>query len=318
MLTLMLMLCFQEAQKPVYIDRIAIKVNDKIVTERELIHTYKQNRAAVMREFTGAELDQKLKEVWSETVAYMEERLLLYENAVELGMAMSEDESRSRLMSIKESRGFSDEEFEQVLAEQTGMTLDEYVAFRQRDDSATMVIQSKILSKIRIEDSEIAQYYDTHLDEFMNPATYRIAEIVFLKSDPRVNDRVQECLAFLQEGGAFDEAAKKYSDSTSRENGGDLGIVQYGDFNEAIEERVRASAVGDVTEPFDTSSAIFIIKVLERNESSPKKIDEVSEDIVKKLQMPRVEKEIEQYLADLKGRYLLQTILEEPPWYMSL
>ena len=318
MLTFLLMLCFQEANKPVYIDRIAIKVNDKIITERELVHTYKQNRAAVMNEYSGAELDQKLKEVWNETIAYLEERLLLYENAVELGMAMSEDESRSRLMSIKESRGFSDEEFEQVLAEQTGMTLDEYIAFRQRDDSATMIIQSKILSKIRIEDSEIAQYYDNNQNEFLNPATYRIAEIVFLKSDSSANSRVQDCLTFLKDGGSFDEAAKKFSDSTSRENGGDLGLVEYGDFNEAIENRVKASGVGDVSEPFETPGAFFIIKLLERNEASPKRIEDVREDIVKKLQMPRVEKEIDAYLADLKGRYLLQTILKDPPWYMSL
>lgn len=317
MLAVFLMLCFQEASKPVYIDRIAMKVNDKIVTERELVHTYKQNREALLREYSGAELDQKLKEVWSETVSYMEERLLLFENASELGIAVSEDESRSRLVSIKESRGLSDEEFEQVLAEQTGMTLEEYVTFRQRDDSATMVVQSKILSKIRIDDSEIAQYYETHKDEFLNPATYRIAEIVFLLSSSDVERRVQECLDFIKQGGSF-EAAKKYSDSTSKENGGDLGLVEYGDFNETIEEKVKAIPLGGMSEPFSTPTAVFIIKLLERNEASPKKIEDVSDEVARKLQMPRVEKEIDKYLTDLKGRYLLETILKEPPWYMSL
>ena len=181
-LLLMAICCFQET-KTVFVDRVAIKVNDKIITERELVMNYKQRRADALSEFTGAELDKKLSEAWEETIKSAEETLLMYEKAVELGYAFSPDDTLARLNGIKESNGYTDEEFEQVLQEQTGMTLPELVDLRTRDDSAQGIFQSQVLQRINIEDSEIAQYYDGHQSEFMTDATYRIAEILVLKDE---------------------------------------------------------------------------------------------------------------------------------------
>ena len=320
MTMLLLLFLFQEKPATVWVDRVAIKVNDKIITEREVVHSYKIRRAEAMQQFTGAELDQQLKKAWQETLADLEERLLLYEKSVELGIAVSEDDSRGRLMALKESNGLSDEEFEEVLQQQTGMTFEEYVSFRQREDSATYVVQSQVLSRINIEDSEIAKYFDENVNSYQNPATYRIAEIVFLKNgDGSAARRSTECMAFLENGGDFAEAARKYSDSTSKESGGDLGSVQYGDFNQAIEDRVAGLQVGEYSEVFQTETAVFIIKLLERTNSTPKRIEEVRDDIIGILREPRMNTEMDAYMADLKATYLLQTYVnkEEPPSYLQ-
>jgi parvulin-like peptidyl-prolyl isomerase len=320
LLWLLLFLQSGNDSKTVFVDRVAIKVNDKIITEREVFHSYRQVRAELIAQYSGAELDRKLKEAWKDTVSSLEERLLLYEKASELGISVSEDDSRARLLSIKESQGLSDEEFEAILLEQTGMTLEEYVDFRKREDSSQMVIQSQVLSKIKIEDSEIAKYYQENIDKFMLPATYRIAELVFLKSEDQeqsARQKLQECLAFLENGGDFAEAAKQYSDSMSRESGGDLGLVEYGDLNESIEEKVNAMEVGEISEPFETPVAIFVIKLLERNPAVPKKQEDVSEEILLALRSPRMEEEINNYLEELREVYLVQVIVKETPWYLE-
>lgn len=328
-LLLILLMCYQgqdapstpaakEKKKAMFVDRIAIKVNDKIITERELVFAYKQRRRAIMANFSGAELDEKLKKAWNATVKELEENLLLFEKAVELGIAPSEDDVRSRMMGIKESNGMSDEEFEEALRAQTGMNLDEYVSSNRLEQSVQYVVQSQIISKIRVDESEIAKYYTENIDQYMNPETYQIAEIVFLKSSPNVQARVAECHEFLKSGGDFAEAAKKYSDSASKENGGDLGMVNYGDFNEAIEDRVRKMEKGQVSDSFETSTAIFIIKILEKTPKTPKAREEVREQILETLRYPRMEKEMVSFIEDLKGRYLLQTYLKEAPWYLEL
>ncbi len=320
MYTLLLLLMFQNNDKTVFVDRVAIKVNDKIITEREVVHSYKQSRIDIMQQYTGAELDEKLKKAWAETIEFLEERLLLYEKAVELGIAVSEDDARSRLIAVQESNGLSDEEFEQVLKDQTGMTLAEYVDFQKREQSADMVIRSQVLSRIKIEDSEIAKFYDEHIADFQNPATYRIAELVFLKgeSSDQALAKAREALEFLNFNDDFGAAAKRFSDSTSRDNGGDLGLVQYGDFNQAIEDRVKSLEVGQISEPFETSSAWFVIKLLERNLATPKKVEEVREEILQQLRVPRMETEMATFLDELKGKYLLHTYLKEPPFYLEL
>ncbi len=316
---LLTLLTFQE-NKTVFVDRVAIKVNDKIMTERELLFAYKQAREQALTQYKGAELDQQLKEAWKETVKSAEETMLMYEKASELGYALSKDDVAAELNSMKESRGLTDEEFEKAILEQTGMSLGELVDLRQRENSAQMVFQSQVLNKIAIEDNEIAKYHEEHIADFMEPATYRIAEIVFTKSDAdlaETEQRVAACQAELKAGLDFGEAAKKYSDSLSKENGGDLGLVKYGDLLDSIEAKVKSMKVGEHSERLETSSAIFLIKLLAQNPAKPKPVDEVREQVVNALREPRTEAQLAKFVEHLRAEFSIKTYLTEIPWYLE-
>lgn len=319
LMLLMTLFAFQES-KTVFVDRVAIKVNDKIITERELLFSYKQRREDALSKFRGAELDKELKKAWDETVTDAEETLLMYEKAAELGYAFSKDDVLSELNSMKESRGLTDEEFEEAIVAQTGMTLAELVDLRQRENSAQMVFQSQVLQQIVIEDNEVAKYYENHTDEFMNPATYRIAEIVFLKDEANPSAALQkamDCQTDLEGGLDFVEAANKYSDSPSKENGGDLGLVKFGDLLSSIEDRVKEMSVGSYSNLLETPNAWFLIKLLEFNETKPKKVDEVREEIVNKLRQPRTQDQLDRFLKDLRAEYSLNSFVKDIPWYLE-
>ena len=316
------MWCWQNVQdQTVFVDRIAVKVNDKIITQRELVMLYNQRRKTYLHGFQGAELDAKLKEAWTETVTDAEETLLLYEKSVELGLAYSEDDIRSQLQAVKESNGLSEEEFEEQIRIQTGMEPNELISFQIRDYSAQSVIQSQVIRQIKIDDSEIAKYYSENQAKFMTPETYRIAEIVFLKSEGdtgALREEAQACKRFLEGGGDFAEAAAKFSDSASKEKGGDLGVVQFGDLNTTIESAVRSMKIGAISNILETDFAIFIVKLLELNPKKPKPLKDVKEEIVQQLRSPRMETAIKSYLDDLKSQFLLHTYLKEPPTYLDL
>lgn len=319
LLLLMTLLSFQEG-KTVFVDRVAVKVNDKIVTERELLISYKQRRDAALAKYKGAELDQQLKLAWEESVQDAEETLLMFEKAGELGFALSRDDVRGELISMKESRGLSDEEFEETIENQTGMTLVELVDLRQRENSAQMVFQSQVLRKMVIEDNEIAKYYEGHLAEFMNTATYRIAEIVCLKDSANpltAQEKVQACLSELQAGADFAEVAMKYSDSLSKESGGDLGLVEFGDLLGKIEDEVKGMTVGAFSDILETDGAYFIIKLHELNPESPKPIDEVHEQITNTLRQPRTQAELKRFVEKLRAEFSVKTYIKEIPWYLE-
>ncbi|CAM2068025.1 Peptidylprolyl isomerase [Sulfidibacter corallicola] len=316
-----LLLCFiltwqSNAPETEFVDRVAIKVNDKIITQRELVMMYEQRRQGYLQAYRGAQLDEKLKTAWEDTLKEAQEQLLLYENAVELGMALSEEDVRSRLNAMRESNGLSEQEFEEIIQEQTGMSMHDFIEFRKRQDSADTVIHTKVVSQIKIDDSEIAKHHSEHREDYLNPATYRIAEIVLLKGegDPlAAKIKANSAAEFLKKGGDFTEAAQMYSDSSSKESGGDLGIVQYGDLNKLIEDKVNAMALNEVSEVFETQTAYFIIKLLDRTPPKPKPIQEVRDDIVRELRMPRMESTMATYLQDLKNKYLLQVKTRKPP-----
>ena len=313
------LLLIQET-KTVFVDRVAVKVNDKIIMERELLRVYKSLREQALAEATGTELDHRLKEAWKDTVRNAEESLLLYEKAAELGYAYSRDDVLGQLTSLKESKGMTDEEFEQAIFEQTGFNLDELVDLRQREDSAQGILQSQVVQKIEIEDSEIAKYFEEHKAEFMQPSTYRIAEIVFIKDETNPStsqNRGRECLEKVRSGLAFEEAAAKYSDSLSTENGGDLGLVKFGDLLGSIESRVKEMKVGDTSEILETPSAYFIIKLLELNPIRPKPLADVRADIVTLLREPRLEIQVDKYIEKLRAEFSVKVYVPEIPWYLE-
>lgn len=317
MLFLIMAMLLAQENKTVFIDRVAIQVNDKIITERELLFTYKQARTEAINKYTGAELDSKLKEAWEQTVKDSEETLLMYEKAVEMGYAFSRDDILSELMSLKESKGLSDKEFEEAISAQTGMTLEELVSLRQRENSAQMVFQSMVLQRINIEDNEIAAYYNQHKNDFMTDATYRIAEIVILKAEGTSRDKAEECIKAIEAGSDFGEVAKTYSDSLSKENGGDLGLVKFGDLLGLIEDQVKNLSVGEHSPILENDAAWFIIKLLELNESRPKTLETVRDEVINALRMPRTESRLDEFLKELRAEYSLKVHTPEIPWYLE-
>lgn len=305
----------------IFVDKVAIKVNDKMVTERELFHIYKQRRSEYLRKYTGAELDNKLKEAWQETIEDMEETLLLYEKAMELGLDYSEDNVRSQLNAWRESNGLNEEEFAEVIEKETGMKLEAYVSHQQREYSANAAIQSQVISKINIEDSEIAKFYEENKQQYLNPATYRIAEIVLLKADQdplAQRFKAQAAKKFLDDGGTFEEAANQFSDSSSKRNGGDLGLVEWGDLNGTIEDAVKTMSVNGVSDILETEYAIFIIKLLENNEATPKPMKDVRDEIIERLRKPRLSSNVQNYLEKLKQEFLVQVYSKEAPSYLDM
>lgn len=69
----------------------------------------------------------------------------------------------------------------------------------------------------------------------------------------------------LDKGADFAELATEYStDTSTTEDGGNLGTFGYGDMEEAFEEAAYALEVGKVSDPVETSSGYHIIKLTDK------------------------------------------------------
>lgn len=320
-LILLMSLMFQERTTSVFVDRIAVKVNDKIITQRELVQSYKDLRAAAMQQMSGADLDAALSQAWEKAVADAEEKLLLFEKAVESGVAYSRDETVSLLEGMREEAGLTMEEFEQEIFRQVGLTMEEFIDRRQREDSANSAIRAQVMSRINFDDAEIAKFYSDNKNDYLIAATYRISEIVFRRDGENaatVDSRVAAAKAALAEGRDFAEVAREFSDSFSKENGGDLGKVEYGDLLPTIEDAVKALNVNDVSDILETPASLFIIKVTEKVDAIPRPLDEVRDNIIERMREPRIEKVLQEFLEELRSEFVVETYIKEMPDYLDL
>jgi peptidyl-prolyl cis-trans isomerase D len=121
-------------------------------------------------------------------------------------------------------------------------------------------------SEITLTDDDVLDYYNAHLEDFERPTgayvSYVTTSRVTNSADTAAAiERGRQLRQELRDGAEFADIAQRESaDSTSRVNGGDLGVVARGQFIAEFEEAVVALRDGQVSEPIQTAFGYHIIQ----------------------------------------------------------
>ena len=101
---------------------------------------------------------------------------------------------------------------------------------------------------------EIARYYRRNGLQFTSPALYRAAHIFFPArasneaASAKAKDKAEAVLARVTaDPGRFAELAQAHSACSSKEQGGDLGLIRKGDTNPEVERALATTEVGSIT-----------------------------------------------------------------------
>ncbi len=121
-------------------------------------------------------------------------------------------------------------------------------------------------SEITLTDDDLRAYFREQPDEFKRPAAAYTSYITTSRITNSADTatalaRAQQLREEILDGTDFADVAERESaDSTSRINGGDLGVVPRGQFIEEFEEAVLALPRGRISEPVQTPLGYHIIK----------------------------------------------------------
>ncbi len=63
----------------------------------------------------------------------------------------------------------------------------------------------------------------------------------------------------------FEEVAKKYSNDSNAESGGNIGWRKEGELPQLFNDQIKKIDVGDVTTPFKSANGFHILKINENN-----------------------------------------------------
>jgi peptidyl-prolyl cis-trans isomerase D len=146
-------------------------------------------------------------------------------------------------------------------------------------------------SQVVLNDDEIKSYYDYNLDTFKEPKEVRARHILFKvkegaseEEEKAVREKAKAVLEEAKKGADFAELAKKYSEDPSTKNrGGDLGFFPAGRMTKPFEEAAFSLKPGEVSDLVRTEFGYDIIKVEEVKEARTKSLDEVRDEISKRL-----------------------------------
>ncbi len=290
------------------VEEVLVVVNGHIITRKGFQQAVEQQHAALYRQFNGKELDEKLKEAREKTLQGLIDSALIQDKASELGIAIPDSYMRTMVDQIKKDNNFtSDADLERALKASLGLSMEDWLKRQKEQMMRDEVLRAEIFRKIAIEDQEIRAYYEDHKDEYKLPSRFRIRELVIPKGiteaeQTEARATVAKIQAELKGGASFEALAQARSSSPSKATGGDLGWMTRGLLRANLEEAALRLKAGEVSAPVETDKDLILVQMVANEDNRSQPFEEVKAKILEKLQEPKAQNAIEQYLGSLRTR----------------
>src|SRR6476620_7624676 len=197
------------------IEQVLVKVNGDIITKTDL----EQRQVAVLRQKMQGQVDQAamkndetlkkmLAEVTPQLIVNAVDELLLLQRGRELGFHLGDEQFKQIVGNIRKEQKLEDEAKFQAALAQENMTMDDLRKQLERQMLIDQVQRQEVGSKLTITEEEARQYYASHPEEFTDPTTITLREILI--EVPAAQGGASVNVA------ADDEAQKKIADVRAR------------------------------------------------------------------------------------------------------
>jgi len=145
--------------------------------------------------------------------------------------------------------------------------------------------------KVNITEAQIKDYYEQHPKEFQTPETVEAAHIL-LKTDKNATEdavketekRALDIYEKAAKGEAFEALAQKYSEDSSKANGGYLGKFERQQMVKPFADQAFSMKAGEIGKPVRTEFGWHIIKVISKQDASALTLAQASEKIKQDLE----------------------------------
>ena len=301
----------------IVLERILVKVNGGLITQTDLeAAQISALRSRAVPPQTDAELRQVVQEITPELIVNVVDELLLVQRGRELGYALSEEQFQDIVDGIKEENNFDDEQLVAALQRDEGMTLPDLRDLMERQMLVGQVQQIEILGRVSITLTEAREYYDTHLEEFTQPATVTLQEILIavpaeggalnVARDDQAKTAAEAARARVVAGEDFGQVASEVSDAASKANGGLIGPIDLADLAESVRERIEALEVGAVGEIERTTAGYQILKLGSATQPTATPFDDVRESIMDNVFNERRLQALDEYVNALRTEAIIE------------
>jgi foldase protein PrsA len=197
--------------------------------------------------------------VQNQIMQYLVQRTEFEEKAKsDLGITISDKQVSDRLAQIKKQYfGGSEKKYKAQIAAQ-GLTQSQ-VEDSVRSQLLSEAIFKKVTANVKVPDTEIAHYYQTHLSQYKQ-AESRDVRHILVKTKAKADQIEQQ----LKNGGDFATLAKKYStDTSSKSLGGRLpGGITRGQTVPPFDKAAFSLKVNQISQPVHSQYGWHIIQAL--------------------------------------------------------
>ena len=168
------------------------------------------------------------------------------------------------------------------------------------------VIRREVGSHINITHDEAMKYYEENKKEYIKPEEVALSAIE-IKTEGKKESEIPELKAKAQklhdrvrDGEDFGELAKRFSDGSTAQQGGYLGVYKRGELSKELEDTVFKLNKNDLTDVIETKQGFLVLKVMEHYDEGQQPYDKVENDIMDHLYNQKMEPALREYLKTLR------------------
>lgn len=289
-----------DAPHPVVLNKIAAVVNGEIITLHDLRRT---TAAELAREGVNASDPANrghIEKAMTKTLSMMIEDMLLRQEAERLQIKVSESDVDNEVRKLVQRNQMTMKDFETRLAAQGGTMQ----MLRERLKNSILsqkIVGIQIARKSIVTSEEVKAYYEAHRSEFLAERNVDVSLIVFAPQADAfgVSQKIRANTL------SFEEAAKKFSEGPSPQNGGRLGSIRWEDLAAPLKEQVARMKDGEVSEPFQASDRSCLIKLNSSTSGRNMTLEEATPEIERILREPRLQERFTEYTEQLRNRAVI-------------
>jgi parvulin-like peptidyl-prolyl isomerase len=163
------------------------------------------------------------------------------------------------------------------------------------------LVSAEALAAVEIGESDVADYYVSHREDFVRPETVDVSQILV-----ETEELAQELRkTILVRKAEFEDVAREHSQGPEASRGGNLGAFARGELPPSFDAEVFALAPGAISQVVPTDFGFHLFRVNSRTEERALSLDEVREAVRVELLREKSEQAMKRYVAELEKRYPL-------------
>lgn len=183
-------------------------------------------------------------------------------------------------------------------------------------EMASSYLKSQKKTTPVISRSELYDYYQSHLDEYAQPAQVRWQQIVVYYRDHGGRNGAFESLKksidVLKQGESFSSVASQYSNGPRAQDGGQWDWTRAGSLSDLnIEKELFNLPIGRISRPIEGEGGYHLVKVNERQRAAHTPFTEVQGKIQKTLQVEAENNATREIIQNVRTASVVETIFDD-------
>lgn len=291
------------------IEEIIARVNNEIITlteyQKALQAAQDDAKAECQSRCTPEQLQINIEDRQKTALRDLIDQSLLVQRGKDMGISVETDLIKQLDQIRTQNKLGSMEDLEKAVTSE-GMNWEDFKNNIRNKILTQRVISNEVGSRITITDDEVSKYFEAHKTEYVRPEQVALREIQVSTQNkkpdelPALKKKAETALKRVQDGEDFGEIAKRYSDGSTKDQGGFLGLYKRGELSKELEDKVFNMKRNDLTEVIETKQGYLVLQVLEHYDEGQQSLAKVKNEIMDKLYGQRIEPAMREYLKTLR------------------